>query len=128
MVLKDTRVSQITNELTDRVALVTDQASFYSTFSEEYTDNQTNLAIITPENGKKICVRQVIIVTDASSGIVSLDFLTSGKKVARLYTSKENTLQVTDLHIGGDVNEPLSLNTTTGSEKVFIVVNYIQTE
>ena len=68
----------------------------------------------------------MIIVTDASSGTVSLDFPNSGKKVARLYCSKENALQTTTLHIEGDVDEPLCLTTTTGSEEVFIAINYIE--
>jgi len=126
MVMEVDRIDVVKNAFREKAALLVDASTFIDTFTDEYTGNKTNLSIITPNEGKKLRVREVIIVTDASSGVVKLDFASSNIKVARLYCSKENTLQTTNLHLVGAVDEPLSLTTTTGDEEVFIIVNYIQ--
>ena len=95
-----------------------------STFTEEYTTNQTDSEIITPEEGNKLIVKDISIHTKANSGVVALDF--NGRKVARLYSSANNRFSPTVATICGKINEPLTLTTTTGDNEVFISVNYIE--
>ncbi|MHA1263388.1 MAG: hypothetical protein ACTSSA_15170, partial [Candidatus Freyarchaeota archaeon] len=82
--------------------------------------------IITPSTGKKIHVRSVYCCTDADSGTVSLDFATSSKPVLRLYAAKFKTCQPININISGATNEALTLNTTTGTNKVFLVVSFVE--
>jgi len=95
-----------------------------NTFSQEYTAAQTNLVIINPAATQKVCVASVFVCGDGTAGIVSLDFATSGIKVFRHYMSKYAQSDAHDMHIEGAADENLQLTTTTGTDKVFIVVNY----
>lgn len=110
--------------LTKKRSLLVSRGHGKSTFTAEYTANQTNLAIITPMTGKKLAVVGVLIATDSITGDVNLDFLTSGKKVMPLYASTFSRTINDDIHIEGAVDEVLTLNSTTGASNVFIMVNY----
>jgi len=63
---------------------------------------------------------------DADSGTVSLDFATSSKPVFRLYAAKFKQAMPLNINISGAVDEALTLNTTTGNNKVFLVISYIE--
>lgn len=117
-------VDTVYDTKTGLVSLLVSRGHGKTTFTEEYTDNQTNLTIITPASGKKIDIVGVLIVTDATTGDVLLDFATSGKKVMRLYASAFARVVSFDMHIEGAVDEVLTLNTTTGANNVFVLVNY----
>jgi len=115
-----------TDQKSGKKALLTSFLEFLNTFSRVYTSNQTNLDIITPTSGKRLCVHTVIIVTESNTGDVKLDFATSNKPVGRLYATRDQQQVATHLHIEGAVNEPLTLNTTTGNNDVFIAISYIE--
>ena len=119
------RLHEIENLANNRKALIVDTQSIESTFTEEYTEN-TETDIITPSSGNRIAVKDVSIHTKATSGIVKLDF--NGKKVARLYSSVNNRFNPLVSSVIGDIDESLHLETTTGSNEVFVVVNYIEVE
>lgn len=112
---------------TGLVSLLVSRGHGKTTFTEEYTAAQTNTTIITPASGKKIDVVGVLIVTDATTGDVTLDFTTSGIKVMRLYASAFARMVSDDMHVEGAIDEVLTLNTTTGTNNVFILVNYRET-
>jgi hypothetical protein len=109
---------------TDKTALIVSRAAGKTTFTEEYGSNQTNLVMITPSSGKKICIGGVLTSMDADSGDILLDFLTSGKKVWRHYGAKFKTQCGKDIHIDGAVDESLTLNSTQGAHNIFLLVNY----
>lgn len=114
------------NHKSEVVAIDVDGDSYKTSFSEEYSTAQTGTAIITPTSGYRVCVRNVHVATNGSTGDVKLDFLTSGKKVSRLYVDKRNRDWFSLGCLAGNVDEPLSLTTTTGTDKVFILINYIE--
>ena len=117
-----------TDQKSGKKALLTSFLEFLNTFSRVYTSNQTNLEIITPASGKKICVHGVITVTESNTGDVKLDFATSNTPVSRLYATRHQQQVAIHLHIEGAVNEPITLNTTTGDNDVLIAVSYIEEE
>ena len=120
-------VDTVYDAKTGFVSLLVSRGHGKTTFTDEYTDNQTNLEIIAPAEGKKLDIVGVLIVTDATTGDVLLDFVTSTKKVMRLYASAFARMVSDDMHVVGAVDEPLTLNTTTGANNVFVLVNYRET-
>ncbi len=112
------------NEENELQALRSETQSIESTFTEEYTQNQTDEEVITPAEGNKLVVKDVSLHTKATSGTVELDF--NGTKVARLYSSVNNRFTPTVSTIKGAVDEPLVLNSTTGDNELFVSVNYVE--
>ena len=109
---------------TELCVLAVSRAMGKQSFSEAYATNQTNLTILTPVSGKRLLISGVFMATEGAAGTIGLDFLTSTKKVFRFYASKTTQSAVSDMAIRGAANEVLSLNTTTGLDNVFILVNY----
>ena len=105
-------------------ALLGTTLEFLNGWSQVYTANQTNLTILTPQSGARICVHAVTICTESNTGDVEIDFLTSGKPVARLYASRFQQALSMSLHIEGAQNEVITLTTTTGANDVFIAISY----
>lgn len=116
------------NEANGKKALLVAPAELVSTFAEEYATEQSAVAIIEPGAGCKINLRSVFCTTDADSGTISLDFVTSEKKVFRMYATKTNNVFSGDINLVGAAGEALSLTTTTSTDKVFIIVNYTTCE
>jgi len=104
--------------------LIISRAAGKTTFADEYGSNQTDEAIITPSSGKRLCIAGVHTSMDADTGDILLDFATSNKKVWRHYGAKFKTLPSKDIHIEGDVDESLTLNSTQGDNDIFVMVNY----
>jgi len=121
-------LTAIHDNITGRTSLATANEIGMSTFTAEYTSNQTDQDIITPSSGKKISVIGGLTVTTASSGEIKLDFPTSNKPIWRHYASKFSEAGAWKLNLTGAADEPVRLNTTTGSEKVFIMINYRETD
>jgi len=96
----------------------------HPTFTDEYFANQVNLAVITPPAGRRISVCGVHTGTAANAGVISLDFAVSLIPVWRLYASRFQHIAATGMHIEGAVGEALTLNTTTGGNAAFLLVNY----
>ena len=120
----DRKFLRTQNERNKERAWIVDTTNIRSTFTEEYTSNQTNLDIIEPDEGNRIIVTGVSIHTKANGGTVRLDF--NGKKVARLYASANNRFSPVISAVRGDVDESLVLNSTTGSNEVFVSVDFIE--
>ena len=121
-----TSADVFTDQLSKKKALLTSYLEFLNTFSRVYPANQTNLAIITPGSGRRLCIHSVSICTEANAGDVELDFQASGIPVGRCYATRFQTCCHINMHTEGGKNEPLRLTTTTGANDVFIAVSYIE--
>jgi len=121
-------ISAIHDNLTGRTSLAAAVEIGMSTFAAEYTSNQTNSDIITPSSGKRISVIGGITATTASSGVIEMDFPTSNKPIWRHYASKFSEAGAWRMNIIGAIDEAVRLNTTTGTENVFILINYRETD
>ncbi len=117
-------ISAIHDYKTGKTCLIVSRASGKVTFTEEYDSNQTNEDIITPASGKRLCIAGVHTKMDADTGNILLDFATSNQKVWRHYGAKFKTEPSEDMHIHGDVDEPLTLNSTQGAHNIFVMVKY----
>ena len=112
------------DQTTKLASLAVSRGAGKNTFSEEYAAAQAALTIINPAATQKVCVASVYVCGDGAAGVVSLDFVASGIKVFRHYMTKYNSSFTSDMHVEGALDENLALTTTTGTDKVFIVVNY----
>lgn len=112
------------DQKTGLASLVVSRGGGKNTFSQEYTADQTNLVIVNPGDTQKVCVASVYVCGAGTTGIVSLDFTAPATKVYRHYMTKYNQSFASDMHIEGDANNNLLLTTTTGTDAVFIIVNY----
>jgi len=118
-------------KVTSDGALVVCPEEHHASFTEEYTaDASGNVAavtIITPSSGLKLSVHAFNVLTDGTSGTISLDFLASGKKILRMYPSKTAQANTTLTHVFGAVDEVITFTAAgigSGS-KVFVSVQYI---
>jgi len=121
-------ISAVENLQNGYSPLMVDTAEHHTTFSGEYTANQTSLTIITPTSGHKICVQEVYVAVNANSGTISLDFATSEKKVFRMYAAKQQTWAIAGVHIEGATDEALQLTSTVGENEHYLIINYIEEE
>lgn len=94
------------------------------TFSQEYTTNQTGTLLITPRSIETIHVLGLYVVADIDVGEVDIDFITSGKKVLRMFTPRSQFIYIPTMNIWGNEGESLSLTSTTGNNELFVLVNY----
>lgn len=109
---------------TGRWAALVSRSHGHASFIAEYNANQVNLPIITPPAGRRVCVGGVMTAADGNIGQISLDFLVSGAIVWRHYVTNFRAIEQNDFHVHGNVGEALTLNTTTGANLVFLIVNY----
>jgi len=109
---------------TKLASLVISRGGGKNTFTAEYAAAQTDTIIVDPGLTQKVCVASVCCMGDGAGGEVALDFTPSTIKVFRHYMTKYNQSSSQDMHIEGALDENLTLTTTTGTDKVFIVVNY----
>ena len=109
---------------TGLASLAVSRGAGKNTFTGEWTLAQTAETIINPGATQKVCVASVYVAGDGTTGTVTLNFATSGKRVFRHYMSKYNNSFASDMHIEGNANENLGLTTTTGTDTVFVIVNY----
>jgi len=105
-------------------ALYTDPYGVYDTFTEEYTAEETDTDIITPPTGYKVSVVNVMSHGDGSAGAIELDFNTSSTKIYRHYVSNRAKNSATVGDITGGADEAVTLNTTTGTDTIFVAVMY----
>ena len=88
-----------------------------------YGTNQTDLAIITPPEGWRLCVRSISSRTVSNAGVIKLDFA-GGKAVYDHFVSVQTSDDDTHGHIQGEIDEALLLTTTTGANAVSISITY----
>lgn len=106
-----------------------------TTFTEEYTaDAGGDIAptiIVTPlVPGGSLGIHSVYVSSDGSSGTISLDFLTSSKKIIRAYISKESRARGVDAHIEGASDESVTFQASGigNASKAFVIISYVDHE
>lgn len=112
------------DEETGLASLAVSRGAGKNTYSEKFTSAQTDTAIINPGATQKVCIASVYVCGEGAAGIVYLDFASSGIKVYRHYMTKYSQSFASDMHIEGAADENLLLNTDTGTDEIFIIVNY----
>ena len=96
------------------------------TFTLEYSGNQTNVDILTPTSGKRLQILGLVITTDDSTFVFTLDFATSTKTVFKAFTS-DDLGDLPTMNVFGNVDEPLRLNVSdTVGQDWFVLVNYAE--
>ena len=109
---------------TGRKSIYVTRSHGHSSYINEFNANQANLVIITPPAGRRVCVSGVMSSADTNVGQISLDFLVSAQIVWRHYVAQFRSTSQNDFHVDGNIGEALTLNTTTGANLVFLIVNY----
>jgi len=109
---------------TEQKSICVTRSHGHETFTNAYNANQLNLAIITPPTGRRLFVSGVYWATAAVAGVIALDFAASAIVVWRGYASTCSGSGADDIHKVGAVDEPLTFNSTTGVNPVFLLVNH----
>lgn len=109
---------------TGRWAALVSRSHGHASFINEYNANQVNTATITPPADRRVCVGGVLSAADSNIGQISLDFLVSVAIVWRHYVANFRAISQNEFHVHGNLGEALTLNTTTGANPVFLIVNY----
>lgn len=118
------KFSSVKDNITGRTSLLVSRGHGKNTKTVEYVASQVATALLTPAAGKKICVCGILTAADGNTGEIILDFLTSNQKVWRHYISMSARMSESDLHFDGDADEVLTVATTQGAKKAFILVKY----
>lgn len=120
-------ITEVTNQRNGEIATLVDIYMSSSTFTQEYTGNQTNTVVLTPTGGQKLCIRTIETLVNGNAGDVSLDFATSSKKVYRHYSTATNRFSSNTGHLVGAIDEALTLNAPSlGANKLWLVITYIE--
>ena len=116
----------------DSLTTIKNNHDFDTTFTNEYTENQTAATIITPTSGKSLKITGVYISTEGATTIgqkIRLYFATTGDTVATFFpgavTSQESTIEIDSILVRGAIDETLKITSDLGAGKnYFILVNY----
>ena len=111
---------------------IANDRDFTATFTNEYTEDQTAVAIITPSTGRSLKITGVYISTEGATTIgqkVRLYFATSANTVASFFPSAvadtASTIEIDKILVRGAQNEALSLTSNLGAGKnYYIAINY----
>lgn len=95
-----------------------------STFRAEYETAQTNTVILTCTSSQRIDVVGVYISGDGAAGEVRLIWACSRDLIFPHYMTKYNQSGQEVMHISGLAGESVQLITTTGTDKVYVLVLY----
>lgn len=117
----------VVNQKNGSTAELVDIYMSATTFTEEYTGNQTNITILTPSAGQRLCIRTIETIVSGNAGDISLDFLTTPRKAYRHYSTNTNKNSSVTAHMIGSKNEVLTLNAPSlGANKLFLAITYIE--
>lgn len=95
-----------------------------SCFRAEYATEQTNTVFITCTPSQKIDVVGVYIAGNGTTGEVRLIWEYSRQLIFPHYMTKYNQSGQEVMHISGFAGESVQLTTTTGTDKVYVLVLY----
>lgn len=116
--------SAVYDHETRQTSLLVSRSHGHPSYINEFNANQVNLAIITPPAGRRVCVGGVMSSAAGNIGQISLDFAVSVQPMWRHYVSAFRSVSQNDFHVEGGAGEALTLNTTTGANLIFLIVNY----
>ena len=116
-------LSSVFDERTGRTSLLVSRAHGKNTFRKLYATAQTNLEIIKCKSDEIICVAGGYISGDGAAGEALIKFA-GGDLIFPMFFSKTNSVASEVFHIEGEEGESVLLTTTTGIDKVFVLINY----
>ncbi len=114
--------------MTHGVAMVTNADHLTST-TVEYTSTSGGdivaTALITPPSGLHIGVYSYSIKTEATSGVINIDYATSSVMIARLYPARTDSGDDSGLHLEGATDEPITISASGigNTQRFFIIIN-----
>ena len=85
--------------------------------------------VLTPSSGKKISTRSVYMVTDSTSGEVTMKYQNSGKIIAKIYCSRYYQTSIPRANVLGDTDDPIVIEwsgLSTGA-KISYTLGYKET-
>lgn len=89
-----------------------------------YNANQVNTVVLIPPVGWKLCVRNISSISSGNVGAIKMDFVDSNQAVYDHYVNNTTRTESIGGHIVGNVDEGLTINTTTGANDVSISIVY----
>jgi len=104
--------------------------SSINTFTEEYTSTGAGVIaptiLLTPPTNQRIVVKGISLISEIKTGMLQVDFLTSGIKVFRLYPVTNARGEQGEMKIKGAINESLTFQGTSlgSTNRVFVIINY----
>lgn len=103
--------------------IANNNVAFEATKTVEYTSNQTSTKILTPSSGMRLKVVRIKIETKATTGQVKLYDDKSGEILAIL-NAENNGSGDYEMRFVGSIDSSIEVTSTTGSNSVFILINY----
>ena len=96
-------------------------------YVDEFTSAQTSEVIITPTSGKKAIITGISLETNSNSGEIRVYWGTSEELIAVVYVSRFGSICLPSIcNQNGAIDETVKITTTTGTDKVFVAINYIE--
>jgi len=121
-------ISAILLHLLQKITINVDTlATEYSIIGEIDTSTKTSpVKILTPPSGKKISTRGSYLFSDSDAGEVEMRYMNSGKLISKIYCSKFKVITLPEIHIDGEVDEPVGVywNGLSTNSKITYVLNY----
>ena len=114
----------IYDEGTGKYSLCVTRGGGKQSVREVYTSDQTGVVLLACPEGKRIQVVGAYISTTSSAGEVDIHFAELADIIFPLYATKYQADGNEDMALIGAVNADVKVTTTTGDEKVFVLLNY----
>lgn len=114
----------IYDEGTGKYSLCVTRGGGKQSVREVYTSDQTGTVLLACPEGKRIQVVGAYISTTSSAGEADIHFAELADIIFPLYATKYQADGNEDMALIGAVNADVKVTTTTGDEKVFVLLNY----
>ena len=109
---------------TGKYSLCVSRGGGKQTVREIYNADQTGTVLLACPEGKKIQVVGAYISTSSSAGEVDLHFAALADIIFPLFATKYQADGNEDMALIGAVDADVKVTSTTGEEKVYVLVNY----
>lgn len=111
-------------------ALVVCPEHHHQSYGEEFTadaNGDLTAVILVPPASDTLDIHSIRVDTDGNSGVIALDFATSGIKIMRVYVSREASADYSLDHTGGKIGEGITLTTDNigNGGKAFVKIVYV---
>ena len=104
---------------------IANRHDFNSSYTNEFDNNQTAVAIVTPTTGYSLHIKGIYINTEGNSGYIRVYFATSANTIFTIYAGATPASGYVPVSITGARNETLRLTSTVGKDNnYFLLVNY----
>ena len=116
---------------TDNHRIKIRQRDDYIFKSAEYTANQTATSFVAaPGVGYRIAVKALAMTGDGTTGEAYLNGTKDGATIiiGKIYMTKYNTIVTGNISVPLDENTAITLTSTTGTDKLFVQLNYVVDE